>query len=341
MEMGHDSVVAVSEKPIDGRLASAYGNINFHPIPGSGFALEPVALVKFLVATARGFFAAIRLMRKEKCQVAVAFGGFSSVGVGLAAAILRRPLYLHESNFKLGKATRFLAPFAKAVFIPPPLKKRHPYGNRKKFFPMAYPLRRDFKIMEMGEARAFLGVERWGKLLAVTGGSQGANVLRRWVLDNERNLAELGFHCICLVGLGCERESRQIENSKGERYAMEYVPFCDSMHALYCAADIAVCRAGAGTIAELIAASLVNVLIPLPKSAANHQMANAEAMEMEGATRIVEQRHMDRLLCAIGELSDGASCEKMRMNLRRLRSMGEDGGELLAKAAVSCHWPLL
>ncbi|MDR2667608.1 MAG: UDP-N-acetylglucosamine--N-acetylmuramyl-(pentapeptide) pyrophosphoryl-undecaprenol N-acetylglucosamine transferase [Puniceicoccales bacterium] len=333
-ELGHEATLAISRKSIDGRMAASYGDLTFKSIPGSGFSLRPIPLIKFVIGAARGFFTALGLLRRGNYSAAIAFGGFSALGVGLAAAVLRRPLYLHEANVKLGKAIRFLAPLAKIVFIPPQLKKRQPYAQRKKFQAAAYPLRRDFQLIDREDARKKLGLPNFGKLLLITGGSQGSKVLSQWMMDNVNSIAALGFHCISLGGLGQNCSDKFADGARGNTFTVRYLPFSDSMHLMHSAADIAICRAGAGTIAELLAATLPNVLVPYPSAAENHQLANALAMESEGASKVVEQRNLGMLLEVVAELADGDMCGKMKENLLRMRDCQKNGTESLSAAIL-------
>ena len=333
-ELGHNSTLLISKKTTDGRMAAAYGDLTFKAVPGSGFALRPIALIKFVLNATRGFFAAIGLIRRGSYCAVVAFGGFSSLGVSLAAAVLRKPLYLHESNLKLGKAIRFLAPFAKKVFTPPLLKQQQPYAHKEKFQTAAYPLRRDFQLIEKDEARKKLLLPKFGKLLLIAGGSQGAKVLSQWMADHVKDIAALGFHCICLGGPATDYSEEFAEDAAGNIYTMRRLPFSDSMHILYSAADIAICRAGAGTIGELVAATLASLLVPYPSAAGNHQLANALAMANEGAAKVVEQNQLGNLFAAFSELAADAVLGQMKENLSRLRNIEENGTELLVSAIL-------
>ena len=72
----------------------------------------------------------------------------------------------------------------------------------------------------------------------------------------------------------------------------EVVPFIADMPAAFAAADLVVCRSGAGAVSELAAAGKPSILVPFPFAADDHQTRNAEAMERGGAARLVRDAEM-------------------------------------------------
>ncbi|MDR0340148.1 MAG: glycosyltransferase [Puniceicoccales bacterium] len=333
-ELGHSGPMAISEKGVDGRLAADYGNLRFHPIPGSGFSPRPVLLMKFLWNGLHGFFRAWKLLKREEVDAVLAFGGFTSLWVGLAALFQRKPIYLHESNLRPGKATRLLGPFARRAFFPPPLKARRRYRRNKKFVAAGYPLRRDFVPVERVEARRALGLPESGRLLLLVGGSQGAMMLTRWMVERELELAAHGFHGICLTGPGGGELERFRRDKNGNRWTMRYLPFSGAMALLYSAADVAVCRAGAGTLAELVAVGLPNVLVPYPFSSGNHQLANGRTMEAAGASVLLPQDRMGELLDIVRRLAEPERAKAMTLALGHLRAEAGDAAQLIVDAIL-------
>jgi UDP-N-acetylglucosamine--N-acetylmuramyl-(pentapeptide) pyrophosphoryl-undecaprenol N-acetylglucosamine transferase len=87
--------------------------------------------------------------------------------------------------------------------------------------------------------------------------------------------------------------------------AADVTPFIDDMAAAYAWADVALCRAGAMTIAELEAAGLGALLVPLPIATDDHQTRNAETLVRLGAARVLQERDMtpDTLSACIAELT--------------------------------------
>jgi UDP-N-acetylglucosamine--N-acetylmuramyl-(pentapeptide) pyrophosphoryl-undecaprenol N-acetylglucosamine transferase len=200
---------------------------------------------------------------------------------------------------------------------------------------MGYPLREDFQLIDRDTGRKRLGIPSKGKLLIVTGGSQGAKVLVDWVHCNEKFLAERHINVICLTGMTGTNRMAFHGASDGSIYQIRYQPFSDSMHVLYGAADLVICRAGAGTVAELIASARASILVPYPHAAGNHQMANALALEELGGAGIVAQHEMEKLLPMALELLDGDGAGAMERILTEIRSQSAgDPAGLLAEELV-------
>jgi UDP-N-acetylglucosamine--N-acetylmuramyl-(pentapeptide) pyrophosphoryl-undecaprenol N-acetylglucosamine transferase len=329
---GHGVTLLTSRKAVDGRLRSKYGHLTFQEIPGSPFSLRPISLLKFFWNFVRAFGQSWKSLKKNRSASVIAFGGFTAFGVCCAAWILRCPIFLHESNSCPGRAIRFLAPLARRVFLPPSLKQRAQFRNRKKFVALGYPLREDFVPTDQTEARRQLGLPLTGRLLAVTGGSQGARILVDWVRSQEGKLADAPFHVVCLTGL--DGMDRKIFNRgrDGRFHAVFYVPFCDEMHLLYSAADLAICRAGAGTIAELIHCTTPSILIPYPHAAADHQRMNAAFLSQANGAQLLSQNEMGRLWEVLEEISAAEPLAVMVQNLEVLKKQNGDAAEELADA---------
>ncbi|MFP4129721.1 MAG: glycosyltransferase, partial [Halorhodospira sp.] len=126
--------------------------------------------------------------------------------------------------------------------------------------------------------------------LLVLGGSQGARVLNRAV---PRAVAEAGQapQILHQAGEATLEEARTGYHEAGVR--AEVVPFIQDMAGAYGWADLVVARAGALTVAELAAAGVPAVLVPLPWAADDHQTANAAQLREVGAARVVPQAEVE------------------------------------------------
>jgi UDP-N-acetylglucosamine--N-acetylmuramyl-(pentapeptide) pyrophosphoryl-undecaprenol N-acetylglucosamine transferase len=302
-------------------------------LPASPFSLRPRPFFRFCGNFFRAFSRALRFFRKNHLDALISFGGFSGVAPCCAAFVLRKPIFLHESNLRMGRTIRFFAPVARRVFLPPAAKILEKYRDRKKFVPLGYPIREEFVPLERREARRRLGIPARGRLLLVSGGSQGARALVEWLRSGEWELARRGIHCICLTGLGGECRKNFNRGADGCFYVTIYEPFCDFMHVLCSAADVAVGRSGAGTIAEAIVCVTPTIFVPYPQAADEHQMANAEHMVARGAAMLLPQREIGRLMRMVVDCPEGR-LEEMRNNLRRLGEEAGDAAEELAAAIL-------
>ncbi|MDR2030274.1 MAG: UDP-N-acetylglucosamine--N-acetylmuramyl-(pentapeptide) pyrophosphoryl-undecaprenol N-acetylglucosamine transferase [Puniceicoccales bacterium] len=328
--IGRSSLLAISGKSVDGQFCQSYPNIAFLVLPGSGFSLKPRVLLRAAWGALRSFVICLRLIRKHSVAGVVSFGGFTAFGPCLAAFFLRRPIFLCEVNQRPGKAVRLFAPIASRIYVPHALKNSTALAKKRRHVAMEYPLRSDFIPCGRGEARRRLALPLEENLLLVMGGSQGARVLVDWAAANGQQLAAAGWHGICLTGLGGWERKVFSRGRGGTFYFLTYFPFCHAMHLLLSAVDLAICRAGAGTIAELTACATPSFLVPYPHAANGHQTANALAMERNGAAIHLPQEQLGKLLNRIGEWEHSKEREVMEKNLLKLRMKMANGAEKLA-----------
>ena len=153
-----------------------------------------------------------------------------------------------------------------------------------------------------------MGFPVTGRLVLVLGGSQGANVLTRWVEGQLNEFAARGIHVLCLTGpQGREGEVRT------ESSTVRFLPFCHQMGLAYSASDLAVTRAGAGTLAELATCRTPAVLVPLPSAADGHQTANARFAAETGAALLLAERDLAQLAGLLYDrLANNAALAEMR-----------------------------
>jgi UDP-N-acetylglucosamine--N-acetylmuramyl-(pentapeptide) pyrophosphoryl-undecaprenol N-acetylglucosamine transferase len=140
------------------------------------------------------------------------------------------------------------------------------------------------------EARQALGIPPQSPLLLVTGGSQGAATVNELVLKTVPQLREAipGLQVMHLTGPSDYERTRNAYAAQNISATVH--PFFSEMGLALAAADVAVSRAGASSLAELAARQLPAVLIPYPTAADNHQYFNARAFEQTGAARMLAQQ---------------------------------------------------
>ncbi len=263
-------------------------------VPQAGFGLTVLAgrglqrrLTPANAAAAAGLsralLQALRLLRRHRPAVVVGLGGWPSVACGVAAAMLRVPLLIVEQNAVAGLANRMLSRFAACAatgFEGTGLRRCRWTGN---------PVRSDVAgidpVVGRAAARAALGVEGERRLVAVFGGSLGARRINGSVteaLELWRGRDDL--HILHIAG---GRDFPQLVSAErpGAAGAVAYdlVEYRDDMATVYAAADLVVSRAGATTVAELAAAGVPAVLVPLPGAPGDHQSANARRLCGAGA----------------------------------------------------------
>ena len=272
-------------------------------IRGKGLATWVLAPLRIVRAVAQ----AVGVLRRIRPRSVLGLGGYVSGPGGIAARLLRIPLLIHEQNAIAGLTNRWLARLATQVLEAFPGSFEPQVHARA----IGNPVRADIAALPAPAAR-FAGRNGRSRLL-VFGGSQGAQRLNSVVPQ-----------ALALVSGDARPEVRHQTGARGleaaraayaeARVEAEILPFIDDMAAAYAWADLAVCRAGAMTIAELQAAGVGALFVPLPVATDDHQTKNAEVMVESGAARLIQERDLTpaSLSEEIGELlGDRAQLLKM------------------------------
>jgi UDP-N-acetylglucosamine--N-acetylmuramyl-(pentapeptide) pyrophosphoryl-undecaprenol N-acetylglucosamine transferase len=279
-------------------------------VPAAGFPIELLPSEQVMgrslwgrlrgaLSILRSVGAARRAMREFGTDVVLSVGGYAAMPSAIAAWTLRRPLFLVEPNAIPGRVNRLTARFARSVFVGFESAGRHLPPGRETLC-VGVPLRRALEgaFGESGPQRAP------GRPLRVLvfGGSQGARQLNEHVPEA---LARLGAEAVEVFHQTGEADREAVERRYAEAgLRATVVAFEPDMPARYRWADLAICRAGALTVAELALAGMPALLVPYPFAADDHQAANARALEAAGAARCLEARPLDveALATAVAEL---------------------------------------
>ena len=249
---------------------------------------------------------ACRVLRRLQPRSVLSLGGYAAGPGGLAAWWLGKPLLVHEQNRIPGMTNRVLANLARRVLtgFPDAFPRRGLWvGN---------PLRASIASLAPPQQRL---AGRQGRIrLLVLGGSQGARALNRLVpaalaLLPVEERPEVVHQC----GEKLLAEARQAYESAGVHARV--VAFIEDMSEAYGWADLAVCRAGALTLAELTGAGLGALLVPFPNAVDDHQTANARWLSEAGAAELLPESTLTIELLG-----------------QRLRSLGTDRPRLLEMA---------
>jgi len=266
-------------------------------IPALGYALETITVsrlkggglwskVKGLFRLPIAIFQSWKILRRWKPDVVLGVGGYASGPVLIASWLTFRKTAVQEQNATPGLTNRWLGKFVKRVLLG--------FADAAARFPSKKTVFTGNPIRAALAARLVTRAPSADGALSVLvfGGSQGAQFI------NERVPA-------LLTTLGAKHMLRVTHQTgvndvaaTAERYAamadrVAVVPFIDDMPSAYSTADLAICRAGALTIAELTAVGLPSLLVPFPFAADNHQEANARVLEAAGAARVATQAAWD------------------------------------------------
>jgi UDP-N-acetylglucosamine--N-acetylmuramyl-(pentapeptide) pyrophosphoryl-undecaprenol N-acetylglucosamine transferase len=275
--------------------------IEFEGIPFAGVrgkGLKTLLLGPYALLAA--CFASLRIIRRRRPDVVLGFGGFASFPGALMGVATGRRLVLHEANAVAGLANRVLAYGADRILVgfPDAFGGKH----RKQVEWTGNPLRESIGGLPPPEAR-FAG--RQGPLqLLVVGGSLGATALNERVPAALARLPEAARPRV--VHQAGERHIDALRGAYAAAgVAAECVPFIADMAAAYARADVVVCRGGAITVAELAAAGVGAIIVPLPGAIADEQSANGAFLVAAGAAQMIPQAELtpERLAAVLGGLT--------------------------------------
>ncbi|MDP2805596.1 MAG: undecaprenyldiphospho-muramoylpentapeptide beta-N-acetylglucosaminyltransferase [Gallionellaceae bacterium] len=252
--------------------------VNFSGVRGKGFMRLLMLPFTLLRALGQSFDAMLR----HRPDVVLGMGGYISMPGGLMAALLRRPLVIHEQNSIAGMSNKVLAKIATRVLcgFPEVLAKSTWCGN---------PVRADIAALDEPKVR-FAG--RTGKLnVLVVGGSLGAQALNEALPNALALMAEIERPNV-LHQTGKKHFESVQQLYAQAKVSVDVRAFLDDMASQYAKADVVICRAGALTIAELAAAGVASVLIPFPYAVDDHQTYNAKFLSEQGAAILLPQKEL-------------------------------------------------
>ena len=219
-----------------------------------------------------------RLIRRQGSQVVFTTGGYIAAPAILAARWCGVPVVLHESNAIPGRVTRLLGRFCTQVAVGLPAAVERIPGCTAVV--TGTPVRESFLTPQPLPTWVPAGN---GPLVLVMGGSQGVVGLNRMVRAVLPDLLSAGCRVVHLSGSNDPEAGTLQHPNLVER------PFSDEVPGLLQHADLAISRAGAGSLSELAVTTTPSVLVPFPQAADQHQDANAACAAALGAAVIVHQ----------------------------------------------------
>ncbi|GAB3205815.1 undecaprenyldiphospho-muramoylpentapeptide beta-N-acetylglucosaminyltransferase [Marinactinospora thermotolerans] len=226
-------------------------------------------------------------LERVQADVLVGFGGYVATPGYLAARRRRIPIVVHEANPLPGLANRLGARLTPHVFT------GHPNTEIRNGRYVGIPLREQISKLDrlaMGDkARAHFGLRPDLPTLLIFGGSQGAQAINQTAFDSGEDFCRAGIQVLHVVG---PKNASEPEDRTRDGVPYVVVPYVDRMDLAYAAADVAMCRSGAMTCAELTAVGLPAVFVPLPIGN-GEQRLNAEPIVQAGGGLLVANSELN------------------------------------------------
>jgi len=307
------AVHLVSDARVD-NFAGRVAGIETHHVRAAQLGGGAAHAAHALGELALGTLQARRLLRRLAPVCVIGFGGYASVPTMLAAVSLGLPTVIHEQNAVLGRTNRLLAPRVRRIATGFPATIGLRPAERARTVHTGNPVRSELLVLARTRYKPPL---RGGTIeLLILGGSQGARIMTEIVPPA---LASLPTRLREMLRVSHQARSEDLPAAEAlyrkNRIQAEVRSFFTDIPERLVRAHLAICRAGASTVAELAAIGRPALLIPYPHATDDHQAANARAFAETGAGWVIPQSelradtlalHLEDLLGNLTALSDAA-----------------------------------
>jgi len=313
---GHEVFFVGTERGVEARM-----------VPAAGFQLElirigglkRVGMVQRLATLGQLPLSTVRmykLLRRRKTSAVFSMGGYVAGPPVIAALVAGKPVVVMEPNAAPGFTNRRIGHFVTRALVSFPETAR--YFRRGRTEVTGLPVREEFFTLPPKRREGVFTV-------LVTGGSQGSRTLNRAARESWPLFRNANFPVQFLLQTGQPEFDALHAAFATSNLRGEVKPFILDMPSVFAQADLIVCRAGAGAVAELAAAGKASVLVPFPFATDDHQLRNAQAFESAGAAKLVLDRDLTgvKLFEIVSELArDRESLDRMGEAARRLAHPG-------------------
>ncbi|MEA5511554.1 undecaprenyldiphospho-muramoylpentapeptide beta-N-acetylglucosaminyltransferase [Crocosphaera sp. UHCC 0190] len=253
-----------------------------HTISVEGFQTRsPLKKLQIVFGLIGSIFQVRKLIKQQQIDLVFTTGGYIASPAILAARLAGIPAILHESNFIPGKVTKLLSRFCDTVALG--------FEGTAKYLPqtptiwVSTPVRSQFYTPQQP---LDLNIPENAPLIVVVGGSQGAVSVNQLVRQSVPAWLELGAYVVHLTG----NNDPDVDSFTHAQYIS--LPFYENMAGLLQRANLAVSRAGSGTLTELAITHTPAILIPYPFAAEDHQSYNAKVFVEAGAAYVYAQQEL-------------------------------------------------
>jgi UDP-N-acetylglucosamine--N-acetylmuramyl-(pentapeptide) pyrophosphoryl-undecaprenol N-acetylglucosamine transferase len=321
-------------------FAGTRTHMEWSAVPAAGYAIRPIWIsgfhrrltltnllfpIKLMVSLVQSWF----IIRDFRPHAVVCCGGYVSGPVGRVAAMMGIPLMLQEQNSFPGVTNRLLGKSAHMIFTAFqeaathfPSEKVRQFGN---------PVRKGLTDGNRELMAKALGFDSDTTTLLVMGGSGGAGPINQAVLEHLDTLHnQAGLQIVWQCG---KRYLPELRNRLDEtRYPrLRLVDFIDDMAGMYALSDLVLCRAGAGTLAELALTGKASVLVPSPYVAGNHQHKNAASFASRGAAVLLTDSELTQKLGETVAALSADRAKRIAMSAEALNLAKPDAAEAIAR----------
>ncbi len=267
----------------------------------------------------KGFNQAKTILKEIKPDVVFSKGGYVSVPVAYAAKSLGVPIITHESDLSMGLANKLIAPCAEKVLTA--FSETAKQIKKAEF--TGLPIKKELFGYAKKDALAFYGFDGKKPVLLILGGSQGSKAINNCVNESTAELLPQ-FDILHICGKG-----NLPQNTHKGKVCVEFEP---DMGKAFAAADLAVTRAGANSLFELLALQIPAIAVPLSKSSRGDQIQNANYFYKKGLLNVIYEENLTKesLLAAISATYADRYNFKRRLSAEKFSSATERIAQILS-----------
>ena len=234
------------------------------------------------------FFSIVRsilILKKEKPDLIIGFGGYVSFPISFSSKFYKIPLVIYENNLVLGRTNKNLLSFSKKLLLGTKMPVNFPEKYKSKVYQVGNILREEiinYSVIERKDNSETFSI-------LILGGSQGAEVFGNIIPSAIKMLKDKGL--TIEINQQCVKQQKNslVEFYKKNNIKSNIFAFTNNILNLIKSSDLAISRCGASTTAELVNTLTPFIAIPYPHSMDNHQHLNAKYYENKGCCWVIEQ----------------------------------------------------
>lgn len=221
-------------------------------------------------------FNVLKILKKEKPDISICFGGYTSIPLGIGSYLTKTPIFIHEQNSIPSYSNKILSFFSRKIFIT--FENSKNYFKENKTILTGLPLRKS--LVEKARNYTYIPNER--KTILVIGGSQGSKKLSQIAINIASNIDA----DIILIKGKWDINIPHIKN-------LTVYDYVDNIEELYIKSDVVISRAGSSSVNEILCFGKYTIFVPYPYAASNHQYYNVKWLYEKGLCDLIEEKELD------------------------------------------------
>lgn len=326
-------------------FVGAEGRMEMHRVPAAGYPIKGLPVAGFdrknlfknipvLIKLFKSQRLARKIVKDFQPHAAVGVGGYASGPTLKVAGSMGIPTLLQEQNSYAGVTNKLLAKQAKKICVAYEGMER--FFDKDKILLTGNPVRQGLlnHSTTREEAISTFGLDPNKRTILILGGSLGARTINQCLTENLDKVKSSGVQFIWQTGKIYIEEAKAAVAKAGELPMLHVTDFISDMATAYCAADLVISRAGAGSISEFCLLQKPVILVPSPNVAEDHQTKNALALVNKNAALYVKDIEAKDLLLdkAIEAVKQPDLLKNLSKNITELAFT--DSANIIAKEVI-------